>query len=153
MNVRNRAISQYRNTYFSSMCLFDGEVWGGDSLGLSMMSYENESDDGDAITWFAEFVAVNFGVSNRKTVRSVHLSGYSDGNIAVSWDTDQGTTNTETVTEWGSSPGYNDIKTNGNMKVEGTYLSFTVLSNDGADVILDALRVVPIVKPLGKNRA
>lgn len=153
MNVRNKAITQYHGfTDCNSMCVLKREALMFCDDTIDTFGYDNSDDSGENIAAFVKFLGTDMGVPNAKSLRSSHVSYYSDGKIKITWTADEIAERSETLPVAKDSKGFHDYKVIGNREVEGTYMEFRIDNVNGSDFTLNALRVVPIIKNLGKNK-
>lgn len=152
VNLKNRAITQYHGIPIGGMAIFDGRFFIADFDGIYQFGYEFSQDKGEQIAAYAQLAGTDIGIPNKKTAKSHHLSFYADGELRVTWTADQTQLKEEEVTKGSSYPNHQDVKIRGNAKIAGTYFSYRIDNVKGSDFTLNALRIVPIVKPLGKNR-
>lgn len=152
INLRNRAISQYHGISNSGMAVFNKVFYIADSLGINRFGYEFTTDQGTNIDSYAEFAATNMGISNAKAARSHHLSFFADGDLRLTWYANESSERAEEITHGSDNSVYQDAKVKGNRKVEGTFFNYRLDNISGSDFTVEALRVVPIIKNLGKNK-
>lgn len=152
INLRNRAITQYHDFPNGGMAVFDKTFYVADPLGIYTFGYEFITDNGNQISAYAEFAATNMGIANAKAARSHHMSYYADGDLLLTWYANESSERAEEVTHGSDNSVYQDEKIKGNRKVEGTFFNYRLDNVNGSDFTVEALRVVPIIKNLGKNK-
>jgi len=81
MNLANGATSRYANWYFNSYATFDGDEYGLDSVGLSLL--EGADDAGVDIQSVLDAGLVGYGTPNIKSPECAYLSGKSSEPLVI----------------------------------------------------------------------
>jgi hypothetical protein len=152
MNIRNKAITQYHDIDgVTSMCVLNRDAFLLGASSIDLFGYQHSDDKGTNIDAMVKFVGTDFGIDNRKHLRSSLLSYYSDGELEYTWTADENETHSEAVLPIADGRGYRNYKIRGNREVVGTFIEFTIANKDGCDFTLNGLSVVPILVNVGKN--
>ncbi len=152
MNVRNKALTQYHNFSYDSLCAWRGSYLLGNGQGIFETSEQYNDDTGAEISAFARFVALDFGISARKRIRSAELSYMSEGEMVISWQGDERDLTSQQILPEVDDGTFQTLQIPGDRSVEGTYLGFTLANTGGAGFTLNRLQIVPQLMQIGKSR-
>ena len=131
MNVRNKALTQYHNFNYDSLCAWRGSYLLGNSQGIYEIGEQYSDDAGAEIKAFASFVALDLGVSARKRIRSAELSYMSEGEMVISWQGDERDLTSQQILPEVDDGTFQTLQIPGDRSVEGTYLTFTLANATG----------------------
>ena len=147
-NLKNRATSQ-RLFDFNSMCKF-GETWlFANSDGL--MKICGDDDNGVDIDAYFEPVTSDFGISNPKQGRYIHMGFETDGELEIAITFDGKTTETISVEPQSAKTGQQRITEDITKAGQGRYCNTKVSNVDGSDFSIDAIEVDMYVLPQRKQ--
>ena len=147
INLSNEATSQYCFYNFNSMCKFGSVYLGANEDGIHTL--EGSDDNGDDIDAFFELVLSDWGVSNYKKIRRAFIGCLADGEVKLTFTTDEdGTWNAtfrpeETDKQQGNAvTGRNDVL--------GRYWNIRLENVNGSNFKIDSIEL--IVNVLDKRR-
>ena len=140
INLKTLGLSEYENFTFNSMCTIGGISFGGSSLGLFKL--EGDTDDGKLVSGSIEFPLTDFGVDNKKRMRSIYFGGKADGSMRLFIENDEGNERRRVF-----SP--RDIRSKTKIPVgrkgKGSYWKIKITNVRGCDFKLDTLEMFPII--------
>lgn len=81
MNIKNKALTQYNNYNFNSMCNFGGKNLGLISTG--MYDLTGDTDDGYQIDWNIRTGNLSLEMNDKKRIKQVWISHRTNGNMVL----------------------------------------------------------------------
>lgn len=140
INLKTMGLSEYADYNFNSACLIGGVPFGANSLGLFRLNADDDS--GTFISASVSFPLTDFGIDNKKRVRSVYFGGKADGVMKLYTENDEGNSRERLFKpkEFRSK-----TKIPIGREGKGSYWKFKVVNVRGYDFKIDTLEMFPIV--------
>lgn len=151
LNTRNRAITNYHNYIYNSLCNNNGVIYGSKDDGIYALGKEYDDDNGTDIDAYADTLDSDFDIASEKRLRSMNIRYLTNGTIILSYMTDRTTTYQSTVLPDNSTRKPHGRKVPGTRDMRGTYYRFRIENVDGADFTFNAIGIVPIVRNIGHS--
>jgi len=140
INLRTMGLSEYADYNFNSACLIGGVPFGANSLGLFRL--DADDDSGTIISASFSFPLTDFGIDNKKRVRSIYFGGKADGVMKLYAENDEGNSRERL---------FKPKETRSKTKIpvgrdgKGSYWKFKIANVRGYDFKMDTLEMFPIV--------
>lgn len=140
INLKTLGLSEYEDFNFNSACLIGGIPFGASGLGLFRLDADNDS--GTLIVSSISFPLTDFGVDNKKRIRSAFYGGKADGRMKLFIENDE-----ENERERLFIPGSVRSKTKIPIGREGkgSYWKVRLTNVGGCNFKLDTLEVFPVL--------
>ena len=148
LSLSKLAPSQYVEYNFNSMCEFRGRYLGANESGVFVLG-EVGKDGSDSIDAKLKTGLTDFGVSNRKRIRSLLVGYETDGRLKLSVSTDEGVVRTVELTSKSEASRQQGGKVSVGRDGIGKYWAFQVENIDGADFSIDEVSAILITRETG----
>jgi hypothetical protein len=83
MNLKTKAVTQYKNYEFNSVAIVGENILGSSVSGIKILSGENGTDSGDLIDWSCAIGYHDLYSQQRKRIRRLFANMQSDGNVLI----------------------------------------------------------------------
>ncbi len=150
LNLKNIAMTQYRNFDFNSMCIFNGKPIAASSGGIFSLN-DAESDNGVAINSLVELPTSDLGVFSSKRFRSLYIGYETSGFITISAKVDGKTEKLYRLIPDKTR----QIQHRSTIPMPraqfGTYWLFKIQNVSGGDFSIDHIQGIPVVLSRGRK--
>lgn len=140
INLKTLGLSEYENFTFNSMCRIGSLSFGASDSGLYRL--DGGDDSGANIVAYATFPLCDFGVDNKKRVRSVYYGGTASRPLRLYTENDEGNERRRLFEP-------KEVRSKTKIPVgregKGSYWKFKVINVRGADFEMDTLEMFPVV--------
>lgn len=144
LNNKNRAVTQYTNFNFNSVCEFNGKLLATSPDGLYELEEQN-TDDGTEIDAYMTFPNTDFGMANNKRIRTVYVGYTTNGELALTVEDDEENETTYTL-PINKNQKQNVSKLNaGRNYNKGCYYQLKISNTDGCYFDIDFIKLIVIV--------
>jgi len=150
INLKQLAVSQYRNFPFNSMCVFNGTALAANSDGIYSLD-DAEKDDGTNINSYVEFPTTDFGVLGAKRFRKMYLGYETSGGFKLTTQVDGGADKVVIIPadKRGQVQHRGEIPMSRSQK--GVYWILKAANIAGCDFSLDSIEGIPIILTKGRR--
>lgn len=154
VNLKNGGISQYNGFDFSSLCNWNGRVFGTKhGVGLCEIGEQYKTDNGAKI--YASFATLpsDLGYQGPKALRSIVAQYRADSKLILTYTADEKRSRSKTIYPFNTPMEPQARQINAARDIRGTVFSFSV-SNMGsaADFTVYALNITPVLLNIGSAR-
>jgi len=140
INLKTLGLSEYANFTFNSMCRIGNLSFGASDSGLYRL--DSGEDSGENIVAYATFPLCDFGIDNKKRVRSVYYGGTASKPLRLYTENDEGN---ERRRLFEPKTVRSKTKIPVGREGKGSYWKFKIINVRGADFEIDTLEMFPIV--------
>ena len=140
INLKTLGLSEYANFTFNSMCRIGSLSFGASSSGLYRL--DGDDDSGENVVAYFTFPLCDFGVDNKKRIRSVYYGGTASKPLRLYTENDEGN---ERRRLFEPKTVRSKTKVPVGREGKGSYWKFKVINVRGADFEMDTLEMFPIV--------
>jgi hypothetical protein len=137
INIKNKALTEYSNYNFNSMCMFNGVSLGANTLGIYKLDGTN--DNGEPINWNIRTGYIDLEMKSKKRMKQVWFSYKTNGTLMLTVILPDGEQYEYDI------EGYSDDEAGTRTKVgkgiKTKYAKLDIRSIGGSTVALDAIRL------------
>jgi hypothetical protein len=139
MNCKNAAVGQSDGLSFDSFAVIDGKLYGSSASGIFLM--EGPTDAGTEIDAFFTIFSTDLGVNVKKRIRSIYLSGNSEGSLKVTpvMDNDEG--KEYSIVADGPTQ-FKSHKVAVDRDERGFFIGVKIANVDGADFAINSIDIL-----------
>jgi len=144
LNLKRRALSQYANYNFNSMCKFGDNYIGANESGI--FTLDNGSDDAGAdIVAFFELITSDYGILNQKRIRSLFVGYETDGRLILKIKDDDNNERPFTLPAEVAGNKQVSAQINPGRDGKGRYWMIRVENVEGSDLSVDTITAIFIL--------
>lgn len=136
MNIRNKALTQYDNYLFNSMCQFNGKPFGATSTGIYDLA-EGIFDDGAILDWNFKTGYLDLHQKSKKKLKQIWFSYKSSGDLMLVVSQADGDSYEYELS--GMSVTEEGLRVKIGKGIKKKYIALDMKSIDGSSITLDAM--------------
>ena len=151
MRLKNLAVSQYCGYEFDSIVKFGDMYLGAGEEGLFTLE-DADTDDGVEIDSIIELPTTDFGISNQKRIRAIHVGCETGGKLKLTLSNDEDNEREYTLVPINISNRQHGSKVKVNRNGKGRYWTVKIENVDGCDFSLNMIELIATIlarKPSG----
>jgi hypothetical protein len=138
MNLRNQALTTYKNYKFNSMCRFNGRHYGATATKIYDLDI-GLTDEGTEIEWNFRLGYIDLEQKIKKRIAHAWMSYKSDGDLIATIITPEGDEWEYPVTAVNNTE--NGIRVGFGKGIKSKYVALDIKNVDGSNIVLDTIRL------------